>query len=285
MRFLIFLISFSLVQAAPLFSRYKTKRKSLHTSSSGSETIERTISFSGFYYQYREPTVMNIKGPMASIGFGYFYGVDTFKFGVDGYLVTHLGLNTYHGGLVDVKTNKTTPYNTNSTDTYGALNLKIGANSINPKGSIYLYSGVGYRFLDNYIIDRPGLVASYRRLQGYFYLPTGANLEFVASPNMSILANGEYRIFVYGHNASLTKRIGFNKDLKFTQRSGVGARGEFGIRVKNPEQRTYSVFLTYDYWYLDDSSTDYALSHGKLNRYVEPKNHTNAYGIKVKIYY
>lgn len=235
------------------------------------------------YYHYEEPGVMKIYGPMMS-----FYGnigvvKRLFKFQVDGYFSTHLGANTYDGGLQNNQDHTVIPYSTKSTDWYVGVNTKFGLNLWQQnKEIVFAYFGLGYRFLHNLIIDKPGVRGAYDRYQGYLYLPIGINGEIPIKPMISLIGEFEYRFLLFGHNTSGFADLGYDSDLFFTQKKGQGGKLSIGSKFYLNNGSALKLKAYYDYWILDSSNLVDAKRDGQVvGTFVEPKNHTYVFGISL----
>ncbi len=139
--------------------------------------------------------------------------------------------------------------------------------------------GLGYRFLYNFNIDKPGLRVSYVRQQGYLFLPIGMKGEIPIYEKISFFASLEYRILLLGHNTSKLSRLGFDNDLMFLQDKGYGWSVALGPKFF-VGSGAIKAQLYYDYWNLEESDVAQAYSFGVLEgNFIEPKNHTHALGV------
>lgn len=235
------------------------------------------------YYKYKEPNVMQITGPM--MNFNGTIGVirKLFRFQTDLYFATHVGANVYDGGLYDHTTQTTTAYSTKSTDYYTGVTTKFGMTFFEMKKELFFgYIGLGYRFLHNLSIDKPGIKASYDRYQGYLFLPIGVSGEVPLNPKVSFIGAIEQRILLFGHNTSTFSDIGYDKDLYFEQKMGYGGRITFGAKIYLQNAGALKISAYYDYWKIEDSNIVPAYQQGVfIGNFVEPKNYTNTFGINL----
>lgn len=239
------------------------------------------VSLGVEYYHYKEPRVMSISGPMLNIH--GFMGVikNSFRFQTDFYFATHVGANIYDGAIMNLNNNTITPYKTQSTDFYVGGAPKIGFGIFRGgRDLLFAYVGLGYRFLSNLAIDAPNMKTSYRRYQGYLYLPIGLSGELPLSSGFSLTASSEYRILLFGHNASMMTDLNFDDDLFFRQNSGYGTRVTWGGKfyVKNGSALKLDIYC--DYWDIKASNVVAAYKHGVFQgNFTEPKNFTLALGL------
>lgn len=237
------------------------------------------------YYHYKEPDVMDISGPMLSIDGSFGVGYKLFKFALDGYFSTHMGANTYEGGLYNNATNQTISYSTNSQDWYLGIASRAGVSFVVSQREVaFIYSGFGYRFLHNMMIDKPNIKASYERDQGYVYFLVGVDGEIPINKLFSILAELQYRQLVYGHQRSGMSALGYDSDFYFAQTDGFGGRVSIGGKFYFLNQMAIKLRLIFDYWAIEASNLVAGYQGGKfINNFVEPRNFTKTIGVNVGV--
>lgn len=241
-------------------------------------------------YKYEEKSVMTISGPMYRVDATLGLLLNPFRVQFEGYYSGDMGRNIYDGAIfiVDNTTQKTSkiPYSTKSKDWYAGGNLKFGLSLFPKQAQVYsfIYAGIGYRFLKNNVIDKPGIKASYPRNQSYLYLPIGVDAEIPITDYFSFVAMMEYRFFLQGMNKSEFSKLGYGKDLLFTQKEGLGGRVAVAARFRYHDGLKAQVGFYYDYWVVEDSDKQ------PLNRngapplvFIEPKNNTKAIGLMAGI--
>lgn len=240
-------------------------------------------------YRYEEKSIMNISGLMNRSDVTLGILVDFLRLQLEGYYVKDMGNNIYRGGIsfIDPRVNKirVVPYSTKSTDWYAGGNLKLGLSLFPEQARVhsFVYAGVGYRFLHNNVIDKPGIKASYPRDQSYLYLPVGVDAEVPLTDHFSFMAMTEYRFFLEGKNKSGFSKLGHDKDLFFTQKEGLGGRVAVGARFHSNKGPEAQISLYYDYWFIEDSNHQ-PLDENKASVvFVEPKNNTKAIGLMAGI--
>lgn len=231
------------------------------------------------YYQYVEPSVMSITGPMFNLYGSVGYVKNLFKFQFDLSYDTYVGANRYKGGL-QYENGTTVPYNTNSSDWYISGAGKFGLAFYDKKEVFFVYAGLGYRFLSNLLENQNGISASYHRYQGYLYFPIGMSGEIPLNPKVSLMSALEYRILLFGHNTSTLTDLGYDRDLNFKQSLGYGSRLNIGMRYYITSNYSIKINAYWDFWSIEASNIVSATSStGKTGNFVEPKNHTNVFGV------
>lgn len=238
------------------------------------------------YYEYKEPSVMSISGPMYVLN-GTF-GVKPnpiFKADIRIFYAQDIGKNIYKGSLqsLDGK-GEIIPFSAKSGDYYlggvGRVAFIIGDGV--QQEWVSLYTGFGYRFLANNVQNPPDQIVAYRRDQSYLYMPFGVDVKLWLTKKIRFNLNAEVRALLIGMNTTHFRDIGFDNDAHFTQKNGTGARisigGEFFI-IKNQAILLEAFF---DYWGIGDSDIRPQTKGGKfVGNYLEPKNNTEAFGVQI----
>ncbi len=235
------------------------------------------------YYRYSEPRIY-IEGPMFNVFGSLGYVKKAFRMQGDLYFSTYMGANTYHGLLLD---QPNTSMVLNSKDWYINGAAKLGVTLLDKKETLFAYIGLGYRFLRNHISDDEKHISSYRRYQGYLYLPIGFQGELPVNKKSSLIGNLEYRMLLFGHHTAKMTDVGSDNDAHFVQKfnSGNGVRISFGSRFYTEHQFSVKVMAYWDAWFIDASANSVAnYVQGQLkNTLIEPKNQTNEFGINVAL--
>lgn len=235
-------------------------------------------------YRYEEKSVMMISGPMYRVDTILGLLIDLFKIQLEGYYSRDLNRNVYNGSLFVVNNGKTTktPYSTKSTDWYAGGNLKLGY-SLQQVGNSFVYVGFGYRFLRNHVVDKPGVKGAYQRDQSYLYIPAGIDVEIPVTDNLSFISMIEHRFFLRGKNRSAFSELGYDSDLFFTQKEGLGGRVAVGVNLRYAKAEM-RISLYYDYWFVENSDRQPLYKNGASNlTFIEPKNNTKAIGLMAGI--
>ncbi len=235
------------------------------------------------YYQYKEPKLMKITGAMFVLDGGVGVSYKLFKAFTDVYYATDVGINRYDGGFYNSETKQVTPTSTKSRDWYVGWNLKTGVTLYkDDRELVFLYAGLGYRFLHNLFEDKPGMKAAYTRDQGYLYLPVGLSGEIPVYKNFALFGTVEHRFLLYGHHKSGMKDLGYDDDLYFKQKDGFGGKIELGGKFYFSKNQGIKISLYYDFWHIQDSNRiELTMKGAPKGTFVEPRNKTNAVGMTV----
>jgi hypothetical protein len=229
-----------------------------------------------YYYRYREPDMKQT---------GYFYGVQaayTYRNWLPAYysgdnsdikLMVRMearldwGVVDYDGELVNTETDETTPYKfDNKHDSIGEFRLLIGPDF--PKADVVdtIYSGIGYRYLND---DESGDPFGYDRRSNYLYWPIGFKTLRNLSGKWLLSANAEFDLLLHGSQSSDLSDFGYGT-VHNKQNSGYGVRGAVGFEYTTKEVAVIiQPFIRY--WDIDESEVD--------NGFVEPKNNTTEIGL------
>lgn len=240
-------------------------------------------------YKYEEKSVMTISGPMYRVDASLGLFISPLKIQLEGYYSGDMDRNVYDGAIIlfDNATQQTSriPYSTRSKDWYAGGNLKVGLSLFPKRTDVYsfIYAGVGYRFLKNHVIDKPGIKASYPRNQIYLYLPIGVDTEIPITDYFSFVLMTEYRFFLKGMNKSGFSKLGYEKDLLFTQKEGFGGKVAVAARFHYGQLKA-QIGLYYDYWFIEDSDKQPLHRNGAPTLiFIEPKNNTKVIGLMAGI--
>ncbi len=253
------------------------KQKSSQPSKSDAKLLY-DLGIGMMHYRYSEPGLMHISGPMFSAYGSFGYVNSLFKFQTDLSYSTYVGVNRYDGGIQH-EDGSITLSQTKSQDWYAATAAKFGLTLFEQKERFFAYIGLGYRFLANDLQDQGEVKSSYRRYQGYLYLPVGLTGELALTPMFSLIGGLEYRILLFGHNHSMLTDIHYDKNVFFRQHNGYGGRVSAGMRFYMSAKYSLKLLAYWDFWSLDKSSIALATSPaGTRSRFIEPKNHTNEFG-------
>lgn len=213
-------------------------------------------------WQYTEPGVMTDKGNLSGIllkyqliennqnspvvDFRYSYGLANYS--------ADAGYTMYGAAqrLIDLRLIKN--------NILGGFNINLP----------YLFSGIGYRRLDD---DSRGLSSSgargYRRTSQYYYIPVGIGKPLKIS-NYDVIGIIEYDYFISGKQKSyLSDTQLYSYDIENSQSTGYGIRGSLSFKKNG------WIFTPFaEYWSIDKSNVLSA-------RWYEPKNYTKEIGVKI----
>lgn len=135
--------------------------------------------------------------------------------------------------------------------------------------------GIGYRFLYNQTEN------TYRRTQHYLYTLLGLSAETFVSKRFSIITKISHMSLLRGWHTTFLTDIGYDRDLDFTQGFGQGYKVELGSSFALIRATRLELSLYYEFWNIAASNTLFATKGGSgAQRFIEPRNHTNVYGLK-----
>ena len=231
----------------------KDEDSSPHTFSLGAE---------GFFYNYREPNLMEDKGALFGLNGEYFYTFQNNLFlGMEGRIA--LGQANYKS--------KGTGRAKNFNQFIFEPRFLLGYDFHLENFTIAPYVGLGYRFKSDYSAGKFTTTGhyGYDRESQYFYLPLGLKMNGDFSEKWDWQARTEFDILLAGSQLS---KIPHNK-TRHHQDSGWGAKVEYLVGHKFTSGKlSFGPF--FNYWDIDDSNI--------VNNLVEPKNYTVELGLKAK---
>lgn len=235
-------------------------------------------------YTYHEPNVMSIKGPMQIIN--TMFGLKLTSFiatDIEIYYAMDTGKNIYDGALVRIFSDgreETIPIRSHSNDYYYGGTYRIGFTPLgnDSQNNLLVYLGISYRYLDNLIRGE----GAYRREQTYLYTPLGIRAQVKIKKFIGLRGNLEFRPLLLGWNKSHFSMLGRDNDLTFKQRNGLGTEASMGIDFFIAKDSSIFVETFIDYWNIAQSTrTDSYIAGRFAGTYIEPKNTTLAYGIRI----
>ena len=152
-------------------------------------------------------------------------------------------------------------------------------NKILQASYLYLYAGLGYRYLDD---DSSTFDGGYERESNYFYIPIGIEAGKDMDNGWNVRGTLEYDLFLMGVQTSYLSDAdpGYN-DLTNIQDRGYGYR--FSLSLKKQSNKTVFVIGPFvRYWNINESEeediTYYGIWEGTG---VEPKNNSTEIGIQI----
>jgi hypothetical protein len=157
-------------------------------------------------------------------------------------------------------------------NTIAELRLLIGWDLLKGTNLTTLYTGVGYRYLN----DDPSFdPAGYERESNYLYLPLGAKTIGEEESGWSHGPIMEVDVLLVGEQKSHLSDVGLT-DVTNRQNSGYGVR--FSYRFEIPGERSKFVIEPFfRYWHIMESEVSYA---GGVPG-VEPENETVELGARL----
>lgn len=234
------------------------------------------ISYDVYSAKYKEPSVMEQKGPFFGYSgsyayrprpgdFLYFKGLNFYE--LQGQWADGDMDYSYAAGSLDDKHNVT----------YEARALAGADYAPDEKARLTPYSGLGYRYLRDESEGRRATSGAwgYDRHQEYYYLPLGVNVDFHTRPILFGF-NLEFDYMFWGHNISETGYLPGYTDLKFTQRRGFGLRASVKL-AKNFKLVNVFAQPFWRRWDIRSSS----ISDDRGTPSHEPENKTDEIGLKL----
>ena len=247
---------------------------------------EYSIGFeiSGYKYQevYDGEKFMSIEGKRYGLSYEYLSRKSTEKSSFWSYQVDlSYGDLIYDGGFQDGKIK----FKVNCrTDWYQEHRLLYGlALPFNDNASVVMpYLGFCFRGLFNRVNDytiikdgNPAKIVGYDRYSMYLYIPLSIILRSELDNEWLFSFTPEFDLFLIGQQISGIDANGDGEPIKNEQYRGYGFR--VSSRVSKKIEDKFAVFLEpiVKYWNIADSDI--------VNRFLEPKNNTVEYGVKVGI--
>ncbi|MFA5059368.1 MAG: toxin-antitoxin system YwqK family antitoxin [Candidatus Omnitrophota bacterium] len=173
-----------------------------------------------------------------------------------------------------------TPYNVDDIPDYMIETRLVAGHEFEEfdPAKLALYFGLGYRYLnDDMSIDPAG----YERESNYVYIPVG--VEYMKPTKDDWWYGGmlEFDGLVGGWQISHVSNVnpGYG-DLTNNQTKGFG--GKFSLRLqKKAQDLDFLLEPYYRYWYMADSElTPWLLNGVSIGSGLEPRNHSNEYGVR-----
>ncbi len=240
---------------------------------------------------YKEPGLMSEKGTMLGFSFSTAsYGSSMLK--AESRFSS--GSVNYEGSYVDG-----TPLSMNNIPDFGYELRFLGGKRISAsnepspcvqglgelsyskpgESAVYLYTGFGYRYLND---NSSAFAGGYEREANYFYSPVGIEIipAPVAGDNWSRGATLEYDIFWSGKQISRLSDAdpGYN-DMVNVQNQGYGYR--LAVKFQNPKT-VIAPFIRY--WNIKKSEDTDVYYYGTYVGYgYEPENNSTEIGVKIGV--
>jgi hypothetical protein len=177
----------------------------------------------------------------------------------------------YDGALMDE-----TPYRVNNVDDFTFEGrFLLGADILNEDTLSTLYSGIGYRYLNDDLSLDP---AGYERESKYLYVPLGYQLDNSYKAGWSFGFGAEFDFFIFGNQRShLSDFDPTYRDVDNRQNDGYGYRVSVRLRHKSKDA-IFVVEPFFRYWDIDDSDMEYI---GDGTYVLEPANETTEIGVQL----
>lgn len=238
-------------------------------------TFNDTFSYGGaleiYSHDYEEPSIMKNEGE--------FLGLEAWAELRDGFVLRGELAIAY--GEVDYTSNSSG--SSNDIDDFRFEMRAIGGYEFELTDTIQLtpIAGIAYRYLSDDSEAKRTTTGhlGYLRQSNYIYSPIGAECNFDIADDMAITLFAEYDYFWYGMQKSDLNYITGDGDIENDQDDGYGLR--FSVRfTKQLENIGLYCEPFYRYWDIDDSDVTYDNSG---TGWIEPKNETTEFGIKIGV--
>lgn len=215
------------------------------------------------YYQYEEPNLMKVKGPLLGVEGTVFHANSTVALLSQVKIAYNFGSYSSNGsGSIS-----------NFPSYYINLSQSIGHRFAFPANlfAITPYIGLGYRYLENDSSDKISTLgfSGYMRQSNYFYIPFGIWMDYRPA-NWIMQSKVEFDWMFYGSQYS-----GVDGGVRNTQRNGYGFNANFLIGQPISETSTLLMGPYFEYWNIPDSN----IVAGNIGRWMEPKNSTIEAGL------
>lgn len=248
------------------------------TSLRAGEGLSLSIAPAYQAYVYSEPSVMSIKGQMKGFTGALQYAFEEHRHSLRGGYFFGEAME-YTGGkcsVADPSQCQSLIADSNDKYYYGEY-ISQWLLTMDGNPLVWFNAGAGYRELHNDVNE----ASAYKRKQSYIYAVAGLSLEHKFLENAVFYTNFYGRYLIRGNNTSYTTGIGFDEDLRFTQKKGYGALLEVGVKYRM-SYVDFGVELYADGWYVEDSNHITATIQGaSVGKFVEPLNYTAAIGARV----
>lgn len=135
--------------------------------------------------------------------------------------------------------------------------------------NLELFAGAGYR----YLYDRGDGSSFYTRTGQWFYLPIGMVIHLESGVG-KFLIDLEYDLYLVGNmKSNISEAVSTLPDIDSKQNSGGGFITSLGYRIND----SFNVYGFYEAWNLGDSDQVVV----GTNTFVEPKNESQSFGVKL----
>ena len=150
--------------------------------------------------------------------------------------------------------------------------LLLGGDNLRWDALNTLYSGIGYRYLND---DSSIYAGGYERESNYLYIPLGYQFESSREIGWSFGFGVEYDFFISGIQRSHLSNVGLY-DVDNRQNGGYGYRASIRFQHKSKDA-IFMIEPFYRYWDIDESEIEYA---GNDYYALEPANKSREIGVQ-----
>jgi len=233
------------------------------------------IGLEVYSFKYKEPGVMEEEGVFCAVRLGYtsrdWVSSSPQESPPDGGMMFRaearlaLGQVDYDGGSQDLQTGEISPLTVDNIDDFAIEGrLLLGADRLGGEMLNTLYTGIGYRYLNDDLSSAPG---GYERESNYYYVPIGYEIDANLRADWSWVGRIEFDYLLWGLQRSHVYPV-----LENRQNSGHGYRASIKLQKKSQDVM-FVIEPFFRYWDIDKSEVE----PGGF----EPKNETTEYGIQL----
>jgi hypothetical protein len=228
-------------------------------------------------YRYAEPGLISHSGFLYGV---YGEGFWNPSVNVKGILAIDLivGVLNYDGALCEVKTNVCTDYKAKTNDLIFRMTHRFEY-SVSERFNIF--AGPGIR----YLIDKGDEPAFYTRLGTYIFAPIGFNFS-VPTADDTLFLDLEYDLFLVGTMQSRLSEVNSTySDITHTQKEGSGHKITIGYQQNKTHANPITASLFFESWTIGASNLERLYVNGQpsTTAFVEPKNFSESFGVKVAV--
>jgi hypothetical protein len=223
-------------------------------------------------FDYKEPGLMSDRGWLTGLNFQYHRPIssyDSLKASLD-----YVQGSTAYDGALQTNTGVSTPYS--STQQFRVINLEVLLASPLFNSSTWgMTIGGGYRNTND---SKTGQY-DYRRNITYYYLLAGVNTSVYTNGKINSVGSFEISSLLGGGAKTYLSDVSTSyKDVNFAFQYGTAVK--LGLETTLPifTDKEVIVDLTYKYWTLTDSKTEYV---GNGHYGLEPHNTTGLTSITI----
>ncbi|HQM83020.1 MAG TPA: outer membrane beta-barrel protein [Syntrophorhabdaceae bacterium] len=229
------------------------------------------------YIQYKEPDIMDEKGPSIGVSGSYTYH--------DKIMARVAGRFSY--SRVDYDSQDTGSIS--GINDYGYEVRGLLGYDFTPSKTFTIspFVGFGYRYLCDDVSGKTTTTGhmGYKRESNYFYSPIGIEAAKKISKKWSCGASAEYDFFWTGKQTSYLGNVvkGLDK-LENDQKGGYGWRASLYVAMAT-RRATYALEPFVRYWNIDKSDAKGITYRRYQTGWVgwEPENNSTEYGLKIKL--
>ncbi|MCB9072751.1 MAG: hypothetical protein H6623_03950 [Bdellovibrionaceae bacterium] len=224
-------------------------------------------------WKYEEPGIMQDSGFLSGAEYNFRAALPPLIY-VEAAAEFLYGQTTYKGSSLVGNI----PLSFPSTSIIGMGQLYVGWIVPLPSGVTFIPKvGALYRLLIDF--NDPS-TSDYQRDQSYFSIPIGGDV-LVSLDSGYMSAGAVFTTSFSGKNKTHLSQVGGNKDLNLTQNSGRGLLANISYFYTQARFPWY-ISIVYNEWHIEPSSTEVAtIPNVGTKTFIEPKNQTHAFGVRV----